>query len=320
MSKQDVKVQRVTQADYDKVMSISPEGDIYSGTDYLRDYFKMLIDMPSIEAYAVVIDGIFRSFVAMMIVDDGKTVVPRAGRTHKDFTGQRINERLFDWFEKHSPRRQDFVHYTSTGGSHIKGLLGQIERGSKRIILQQEYRSYVNTSSDLSERLAGFCYNLTTAKSIDEEGLGEILSNQALHRELFPEGRLIVDWVPYRPMKSNANLIKTARTSMVVSDLGNSKKCVLTFGNYFMAAIGLVCNLDVYGHADFILKDHILLQIKHILPHAKSKKVIIRCFGPENTNWDFVYSLMKDFGFHEEEIFGTGLLCVEQTINERSKL
>jgi hypothetical protein len=45
--------------------------------------------------------------------------------------------------------------------------------------------------------------NDSTAKLICEADLRKLLSNPKLCNKLFPEGRVIVDCVPYRPIKSN---------------------------------------------------------------------------------------------------------------------
>jgi hypothetical protein len=61
MDEQEIKIVRVTTSDYNKVMDIFPPSEIYEGTDYLPDYFHLLLDMSNVEAYAVVADDKFTS-------------------------------------------------------------------------------------------------------------------------------------------------------------------------------------------------------------------------------------------------------------------
>jgi hypothetical protein len=67
MDEQKIKIVRVTTSDYNKVMDIFPSSEIYEGTDYLPDYFHLLLDMPNVEAYAVVADDKFVSTFYMYL-------------------------------------------------------------------------------------------------------------------------------------------------------------------------------------------------------------------------------------------------------------
>jgi hypothetical protein len=92
-------------------------------------------------------------------------------------------------------------------------------------------------------------------------------------------------------MKSNASLIKTDRTSIVASELYESERGLLTFVNHFVAAFGLIFNVDVYGFIDSTLNDHLILHCKETLSLANSENVLIRCNIRELGNLDFVYLL-----------------------------
>lgn len=151
-----------------------------------------------------------------------------------------------------------------------------------------------------------------SAKPIDESELADILTNQQLCCHLFPEGRVIVDWVPYRLIKSNASLIKTIRTTVIGSNLKNDTR-ILTFANYFNALAGLVCNIEVYGRVGETLAEHIYLQLRELISKVMTGNVIIRCFFQQETNSNFITSLMNRFGFDITEIWGTRLVCIETT-------
>ncbi|VDI46701.1 Hypothetical predicted protein [Mytilus galloprovincialis] len=128
MSNRSIKIVRVTKDDYDKVCAITPPGQIYSGTDYLPDYFHMLLDMPNVEAYAAVVDGKFASFSLSYVVDNGRTVVTRAGRTNKDYAGMG----LFDMLLKNTTMNRNYDKIAVTGGAHVKAIFDQIKDGKKR--------------------------------------------------------------------------------------------------------------------------------------------------------------------------------------------
>ena len=117
-------------------------------------------------------------------------------------------------------------------------------------------------------------------------------------------------------MKSNASLIKTDRTSIVASELYESERGLLTFVNHFVAAFGLIFNVDVYGFIDSTLNDHLILHCKETLSLANSENVLIRCFCRDGTDWKFVTTLMKSFGLEELEKAGTGQILCEQKVNK----
>ena len=74
-----------------------------------------------------------------MVVDDGKTVISRAGRTQKGYTDHGYIGMLFEWFDKVSPKRRNLVYQASTDGSHVAGLLRKLEKGIIYKVLQKVY-------------------------------------------------------------------------------------------------------------------------------------------------------------------------------------
>lgn len=316
MEDQEPQIRRVTGDDFHSVMDIIPTDQIYFGVDYLPDYFHMLLNMPNVEAYATIIGDKFVSFELFTIVDDGKTVVSRACRTRPGFTGRRFTSTMFTWLTKVSMERQKFEYQVLTSYNYIKQLLRRLERGELYKVLDKEFRNYASATGEFKFQMEkkAACQTQSSAKLINAEELAELLSSPKLRQQYFPEGRIIVDWVPYRPMKSNASLIKTDRTSIVASQLYESERGVLTFVNHFVAAFGLIFNLDVYGFIDSTLKDHLILHCNEPLSVANPENVLIRCFGREGTDWKCVTTLMKSFGLEELEKAGTGQILCEQKI------
>ena len=139
MDEQEIKIVRVTTSDYNKVMDIFPPSEIYEGTDYLPDYFHLLLDMSNVEAYAVVADDKFVSFALFMVVDDGKTVIVRSGRTRKGYTDHGYMGMLFECFEKVSPKRRNILYRATTSESRTAGLQRKLERGLIYKVLQRVY-------------------------------------------------------------------------------------------------------------------------------------------------------------------------------------
>ncbi|XP_063414641.1 probable N-acetyltransferase 16 [Mytilus trossulus] len=309
MSTRSIKIVRVTKDDYDQVCAITPPGQIYGGTDYLPDYFHMLLDMPNVEAYAAVVDGKFASFVLSFVVDNGRTVVPRAGRTNKEYAGMGLLHMLL----RNTIKNSKYDKIAVTAGGHVKAIFDQIRDGRREKILMMEFRYFI-TSVDHLKSILNTNGNMTptSAKPIDESELADILTNQQVCCHLFPEGRCIVDCVPYRLIKSNASLIKTIRTTAIGSNLKSGTR-ILTFANYASTSIGMVCNIEVYGCIGETLTEHLFLHLREIVSKAISGKVIIRCFFRDETNLNFITNLMNRFGLDRTEMYGTTLLCTEGT-------
>lgn len=154
----------------------------------------------------------------------------------------------------------------------------------------------------------------TSEKAINVEQLGDIFENQVISCQLFPEGRVVVDTVPYRPMKSNADLITTERTTVLLSGEGTSQ-ILLTFGNYFHAHLGLVYNIDMYGCTDKI-DEHLLQHLLGILKYTNSEQIFIRIYSREITALDEANIIMNKFGFKKIDLWRSGMFCIETKLEK----
>lgn len=149
----------------------------------------------------------------------------------------------------------------------------------------------------------------TAIKQLDKKQLGAILSNQNITGQHFPEGRVIVDSVPYRPRKSNAELIITERTIIVISGEGTNR-LLLTFGNNFRAYVGLFYNLEIYGCTES-LGAHLLKRFMNISKHMTLEKLCIRIYSREGTVWQVITNIINDFKFQKIQLSWPGLLCCQ---------
>jgi len=74
-----------------------------------------------------------------MVVDDGKTVISRAGRTRKGYSDHAYIEMLFEWFHKVSPKRRNILYRAAGCQSHVAGRMRKLERGIFYKVLQRVY-------------------------------------------------------------------------------------------------------------------------------------------------------------------------------------
>lgn len=161
--------------------------------------------------------------------------------------------------------------------------------------------------------------SLTLAtRIINEKELGNIFTSIDLCKHFFKEDRLVVDRVPYRPEKSNASLIMTDRTTCVVSEEINSRQpTFLTFGSYSKTEIGLVYNMEMYGHVsdtDASLKEHVRLHVHNLFSKTTSEDIFIRFSCDVDVNVNSVSNTMQGLGFDITELHGSGSICAERKL------
>lgn len=104
--------------------------------DLVEKIFKVSLQLLLLNAFQV-------SFKLCSIVDDGKTVVSRAGRTRPGYTGHRFTSTMFTWLTTVSMERQKFEYQVFTSLSHIKPLLRRLERGEFYKVLDKVQLEFI---------------------------------------------------------------------------------------------------------------------------------------------------------------------------------
>ncbi|VDI15257.1 Hypothetical predicted protein [Mytilus galloprovincialis] len=323
MDRQEYGIKRVTTEDYDRVMAILPPAEIYHGGDYLPDYFHLLLEMPNTEMYAAVDGDKFVGFSFMSIVDDGKTIVARGGRISKEYSGKGLVGTMSKWLDEGGPLyRQGLLNRAAIGNKENTPLLEHARKGLCKEILQQDFRYYdirkLNLEDEFKkQRKSNQVVN--HARFIEKDEFGQILESRDLSRYFFPEGRAVVDDVPYKIMRSNAPLMFTERTKVVVTHANNPKEAILTISNFFKAPVGMIVNMNIYGCLSENIKPHLILHVEKLLPFLRSDYILFRCISKPDTNWQNLDNVMTELGFGTTQFYGTGLVCVEWILNS-SKL
>ncbi|CAG2253442.1 unnamed protein product [Mytilus edulis] len=186
----------------------------------------------------------------MTTVDDRRSIVTRAGEFQKEYAGKGIAGMMLKWMDKGSPLYRPEVLWHKTIGNTTHSPLPQlINKGIYNKIVEQDLRFYDTCKGTLQNK-----YNVIInsnenpsfkAESIDEKVLGEILASTDHKPYLFPENEIVSDDVPFMAIKSNAPLIVSKRTTVVVSDLNCPQRTLLSISNFWQAPIGMVLNFNV---------------------------------------------------------------------------
>ncbi|XP_063405690.1 uncharacterized protein LOC134689649 isoform X2 [Mytilus trossulus] len=283
-----IRCKRVTKEDYEKVMAIFPPSEIYNG-----------------------------GFSLMTTVDDGRSIVTRAGRISKEYAGQGIGGIMLKWMNKGSPLYRPEVLWHKTAGNATDSPLPQlIKTGVYTKTLEQDIRCYDTHKTTLHNKDTVMRKNNPSFKAerIDDKLLGEILESNDHKQFLFPENEIVADYVPYRAMNSNASLIVSKRTSVVVSDLNCPQRTLLSISNFWQAPLGMVCNFNVYGCVSGNIKEHLILHFAKCICRPLRDYILLRCISSKGTSLTFLDNAVEEYGFNRTEFYGKGLVSVRRRI------
>lgn len=150
---------------------------------------------------------------------------------------------------------------------------------------------------------------------LDIQKLEDLLTLSQTSACLFQGCRLVIDLVPYRPIKTNVTYMIQTTTSVIGSNLDDANSALVSFGNYSEVYRGLLYYIDVYGNVMANIEAHIqyhMEQIKNI--QSKSDNIVIQIYCEKHANTDLVVNTMRKFGFGLEENNPQYCLCVERNI------
>ena len=108
----------------------------------------------------------------------------------------------------------------------------------------------------------------TEVKPIPFDDVATYISSKETSSYLFPHGRILVDYTPYKLLKTNVLLMKQASSNHTeaFSDVrieNGSVRGSLSFGSVFKAqTVSYVYNIEIYGNDPVSVKLHIM---KHLI-------------------------------------------------------
>lgn len=79
----------------------------------------------------------------------------------------------------------------------------------------QNYAEFRASKRTIKDVLQGKEDSNTVTKRLNHDDLQNVFENEDLSSRLFHQSSVIVDWVPYRPIKSNLPSIFTQTTSVI---------------------------------------------------------------------------------------------------------
>ncbi|CAC5374555.1 unnamed protein product [Mytilus coruscus] len=268
---------RVTLDDYDKVMTIRNQEDVFDGRDRLPYQFHRIIGSTNTLAFAALLEDQFIAFSLAYVIDDGKTFVSKSSRVAKKHEGKGV----MTWLLK----EMAFIEF-------------YINR-----------RNLVTSKENISRD------TISEIELLDRQKLEDLLTLPQTSACLFQGCRVVIDLVPYRPIQTNVAYMIQTTTSMIGSYLDDANSALISFGDYSEVFRGLLYYIDVYGNVMANIEAHIqyhMEQIKNI--QSKSDNIVIQIYCEKHANIDLVVNTMRKFGFGLEENNPQYCLCVERNI------
>ncbi|CAC5368773.1 unnamed protein product [Mytilus coruscus] len=278
------EVRRVTEADYDDVMSI--RSSVYDGYDYLPFQFKSLINHPDNEGYATILNGQFVAFCIISKVDGGETMVTRAGRVNKQFEGHGIFKALTS-FIKQRQCNGTVCYHAFIADDTNQVILDAISRGELAVLMRKntDFYKIEHNLRALTEKMDTPKYSRIMCPA-DMENVFQ--SNEACVH-LFPETRIMCNLIPYRLKKSNIPLMFSDLTLIVGTN--DSGWQLITCGTYYKCEKGHVYDLYVYGNSCF-MSEHLIIHLKNILKYCHNRlEFLLHC--NENQAQEFGTEMKK---------------------------
>ncbi|XP_063425843.1 uncharacterized protein LOC134709617 [Mytilus trossulus] len=292
-----IKVRRATLDDYENVIQIRDQRELYGGYDPLPDTYKMLVESPNTIAYVATANEKPVGLQFSSLIDNGETIGLFGLRVSAKYHKYGLPEKMFIHLST-EPVYQGFAMQFITcldGTSSEKFSSGFYLRCAEKV-MSKKMVQYLTSSKKIADNLIHNENNPVAAHVITINHLKVLFSSLIRCNYLFPEGRLLIYWMAYRILPSNIPLIMNKRTTTVASCLHQPKNALITIGTYAYTFNGLFYHLDVYGNTDTNFKDHLSLHLKKIVCLA-ADTICLEIVLPDETPSKRIDEAFLQFGF-----------------------
>ncbi|OWF39914.1 histidine N-acetyltransferase-like [Mizuhopecten yessoensis] len=310
---ENIEMKRVYLEDFDDVIAIRK--GIYGQLDFLPGLYKTM--MTNHIGYAALCSGKLVAFEAVTFVDEGATMVPRALRVSTAYEGRGLIRMLKAFIDKQHEHDIELKRRAYTFG--MKSLLKRVEDGKADFILQKPLMVFKGSSKLVFDILPP--NKDTTVKQLQRTDLKEILRSKTTCKLLFPKGRLIVDWVPYRLLESNVDHFFNEHCNVFGSGFqtGVHEPQLLTFGVAYVSPAGIRFSLDIYG----CISEQSFM--RHLTEHLRTCRkfkletvyLVIFCESEINDR-STILSAVERYKMIASDVFDFDILyCVEEPLKKQ---
>ncbi|XP_041370614.1 histidine N-acetyltransferase-like [Gigantopelta aegis] len=279
----DFTFREATISDYHDVMAI---GEVYNGVDYLPSRYEDMMRSHNHTGYVSVVNGEIVAFVAACIVDNGETLVTRAGRVNDKYRGQGVYGSLLR-FARKQIAAVGGVKYEAftTLSKNFEENKDKIKAVYTEILIKNAmyYRSRFKIKD-----FKALPNDLNTMPTLLQKAdLENIFSSDATCKHLFKSNRIVCGWVPFRLLSSNIDYILKPDTLLLAScrhDRSNNDVIYtcLTAGMHTPCKLGLVYSIDIFGGDVSEVRHHIQVHAKNLQSVADDRECAVTVMWEDN--------------------------------------
>ena len=241
--------------DFDAVVKLS-EG-IYDGHDYLPFKFLEWLQRDNLDVLLAYSGDKLVGLQACFVVDEGRTFIRRAERTLTKLRGQGLARQLREFARKHVRE-----HYPSVQRERFAAVVDMASSVDQTKLLEYDILSY-HVGRKFSSETEKSKTNLVEIKICSEEYFADVVLSDPVRALLFPDNIIIVNWCPFKPIRSNIGHILQESNEMFVEkspDHVLSKS--LSFGTFTRCVKFVDWITVVYTKDPNLFEAHLLSQLK----------------------------------------------------------
>ncbi|KAL9958110.1 hypothetical protein ACROYT_G035081 [Oculina patagonica] len=185
--------------DFDEILKLS-EG-IYEGHDYLPFRYHAWMKMDKMDVILAYFGEKLVGLAACSIVDDGRTVIRRAGRILPEFRGRGVSKSLLQAMYEMIRRR-----YPNASRERFTTRPGNYPSAAKLVQLDL-LRCYVEKKTFNSHRFSAI-NNSIQIEACTKEYLCDVIFSRPVAQKLFPDNVIMLEFVPIEPLGSNIDYLQ----------------------------------------------------------------------------------------------------------------
>uniref|UniRef100_A0A0B7A0F0 N-acetyltransferase domain-containing protein n=2 Tax=Arion vulgaris TaxID=1028688 RepID=A0A0B7A0F0_9EUPU len=308
----DVIIRKARPEDYDDLMEM---GDVYGGKDYLICHYHSYFDDPAIYPLVAEIDGKAVGYYMNHIIDNGRTLIKRAGRVHPKYRGKGTFHLLSEALDKY---RKEFFPGV---GYEVFGTTNRADRAAKEFkdkgFVELIRKRILNMTVRLNE-LQGLDNQVPTVTKMTYDDIRLLFANDEAVNRLIPQ-RVLFNWfLGYRIVESNIKYIHDDNAFVLASTSSTSSQPVpvedrhlhnftpeainqidiLSCAHKHVGVLGLSYQIDIYtadGFDKSMIKAHLIKHYNDFSNSTKEDGVTMVSFN-SNVNEELVIASLKELG------------------------
>ena len=241
--------------DFDAVVKLS-EG-IYDGHDYLPFIFHKWLQRDNLDVLLAYSGDKLVGLQACFVVDEGRTFIRRAERILAELRGQGLARQQREFSRKYVSE-----HYPSLQRERFTAVVDMASSVDQTKLLEYDIVAY-HVQKKFYGEAEIFKTNLVEMKICSREYFADVVLSDPVRALLFPDNIIIVNWCPFKPIRSNIDLILQESDKIIVEKCPDhvSPKS-LSFGTFAPCVKFVDWIIVVYTKDPVLFEAHLLHQLK----------------------------------------------------------